>query len=148
MKKSFVVLAVVGCVGLLIGFSGHESKAQVMTIKLQNVVVATPLVQMDKTAKVVLYGTGFAPDQEVLFVFRDSGGVQTVISSDALNPPPKVDESGAGVTAWDCGSYLSLLKPGLLILNVTDGEYKTQAEVPVVFTAPPKKVEKKEEKPK
>ncbi len=138
MKKSLVLAATVCLVGLLI--MGCATTKEVVTGKKPvNVVVATPLVEMSTGAKVVLYGTGFAPKQEILFVFKDSGGVQTVISSDALNPAPVADQSGAWVTGWDCSSYLSLLKPGTLTLTVTDNEYKTLAEVPVAFVAPPKK---------
>ncbi len=151
MKKSLVLLAVVGLVGaLIVGCSGVKSKTTAMADDPPSVVVATPMVELSKTAKVVLYGTGFAPKQEVLFVFKDSGGVQTVISSDALKPAPVANDAGAWVTSWDCSSYLSLLQPGTLMVTVTDGEYKTLAEVPVAFTAPPKKpapAEKPAEKP-
>jgi hypothetical protein len=141
MKNRSIVLLVVVClVGLLLGACATTEKE----VRTQNVsvIVATPRVELNKTAQVVLYGTGFAPKQEVLFVFKDTGGVQTVISADALKPLPVPDEAGTWVTVWDVGQYLSLLKPGNIVLNVTDGNYKTLTQIPVSFFA----VEKKEKK--
>jgi hypothetical protein len=143
-KRGLGLLAVVCLVGLLLGACA-ETKQEVRTVKPSgSVIVATPSVELNKTAKVVLYGTGFAPKQEVLFVFKDSGGVLTVISNDALAPAPVPDAAGVWVTTWDAGQYLSLLNPDkTIVIDVTDSNYKTLTQVPVYFAAPPKKVEKK-----
>ena len=88
--------------------------------------MATPSVELNETSKVSLYGTGFAPKQEVLFVFKDTGGVQTVISTDALSPAPVPNEAGAWVSVWDAGQYISLLKgDATIVIDVTDSNYKT-----------------------
>ena len=150
MKKRGLGLLVVVCVvGLLLGACAG-TKEEVKEVKAPkpapSVVVATPSVELSKTSKVVLYGTGFAPKQEVLFVFKDTGGVLTVISNDALAPAPVPNAAGAWVTTWDAGQYLSLLKgDDTIVIDVTDSNYKTLTQVPVRFNAPPKKVEKKEE---
>ena len=107
-----------------------------------SVVVGTPMVEMGKQAKVVLYGTGFMPKQEILFLFKDASGVQSDIGS-ALKPTPVPDEIGAWVTVWECGDYMVLVKPGVYTLTVTDSELKTLAQVPIGFYATEKK-EKKE----
>jgi len=148
MKNRGLWLLVVVCsVGLLVGACAG-SKEEVKTAPAANpsVIVATPRVELNKTASVVLYGTGFAPKQEVLFVFKDTGGVQTVISTDALKPAPMPNAQGAWVSVWDAGQYISLLKgDDTIVIDVTDSNYKTITQVPVHFAAPPKKVEKKEE---
>ena len=147
MKKRGLGLLVVVClVGLMLGACA-ETKQEVRAAKPSGtVIVTTPSVELSKTAKVVLYGTGFAPKQEVLFVFKDTGGVLTVISNDALAPAPVPDAAGAWVTTWDAGQYISLLKGDeTIVIDVTDSNYKTLTQVPVRFNAPPKKVEKKEE---
>ena len=108
-----------------------------------SVIVTTPLVEISKTAQVVLYGTGFAHKQSILFIFKDTGGVLTVIGDDALKPAPVPNEAGAWVTAWNVGGYLSLIKPGTIVLDVTDSNYKTLAQVPVSFFTVEKKKEKK-----
>jgi hypothetical protein len=148
-KRGLGLLAVVCLVGLLVGACA-ETKQEVRTVTAKpaaSVIVATPSVELSKTAKVMLYGTNFAPKQEVLFVFKDTGGVLTVISNDALAPAPVPDAAGMWVTTWDAGQYISLLNGDQTIaIDVTDSNYKTLTQVPVRFVAPPKKVEKKEEK--
>ena len=147
-KRGLALLAVVCVVGLLLGCA--ETKREVRTVPAKpgpTVIVADPSVELSKTAKVALYGTNFAPKQEVLLVFKDSGGVLTVISNDALKPAPVPDEAGLWVTTWDAGQYISLLNGDkTIVIDVTDSNYKTLTQVPVHFVAPPKKVEKKEEK--
>jgi hypothetical protein len=147
MKKRGLGLLVVVCLfGLMLGACA-ETKQEVRAAKpspTPTVIVANPSVELSKTAKVAIYGTGFAPKQEVLFVFKDTGGVLTVISNDALAPAPVPNEVGAWVTTWDAGQYISLLKgDAMIVVDVTDSNYKTLTQVPVYFAAPPKKVEKK-----
>jgi len=147
-KRGLALLAVVCVVGLLLGCA--ETKREVRTVPAKpgpTVIVANPSVELAKTAKVALYGTNFAPKQEVLLVFKDTGGVLTVISNDALKPAPMPNEAGVWVTTWDAGQYVSLLKgDAMIVVDVTDSNYKTLTQFPVYFAAPPKKVEKKEEK--
>ena len=143
MRKSRLgLLVAVFLVGLFIVACAGPSKE--VQKEPMSVIVATPVVELSKTAKAVFYGTGFAPKQEVLFVFKDTGGVLTVISNDALSPAPVPNQAGAWVTAWNAGGYLSLLKAGeTIVLDVTDSNYKTLTQVPVHFFAPPKKKEEK-----
>lgn len=141
--RGFGLFVVVCLVGLLVVACSSPSK-EVRTAKPSpSVIITTPLVEISKTAQVVLYGTGFTPKEKVLFVFKDTGGILTVISDDALKPAPMPNEAGAWVTAWDVGQYLSLIKPGTIVLDVTDSNYKTLTQVPVSFFTVEKKKEKK-----
>ncbi len=124
---------------LIVACAGPSQEVQTGAV---SVVVGTPMVELSKTSKVVFYGTGFAPQQEIQFLFKDTGGVQSIINS-ALSPEPVPNAEGAWVTVWNCGDYLTLIKPGTMMITITDKEYKTLAQVPVAFVAPPKKEEKK-----
>ena len=141
-KRSLGMLVAVLLVGLLVVGCAAPSK-EVQTGPV-SVVVATPMVELSKTTKVVFYGMGFAPKQELQFLFKDTGGVQSIINS-ALKPDPVPNAEGAWVTEWNCGGggYMGLIKPGTLMITITDKDYKTLAQVPVAFVAPPKKEEKK-----
>ena len=110
-KRAFAWWVSILWVGFLVVACAGTSKE--VRIPTESVVVATPMVEITKGAQVILYGTGFAPKEEIQFVFKDSGGVETVVSGDSLKPAPLPNEKGAWVTAWDCGSYMSLIKPGL-----------------------------------
>ena len=138
-KRSLELLLVVSLVGLFVVACGGPSKE---VRPGGSVVVSTPIVEITKTAQVVLYGTGFEPKQEVLFLFKDASGVQTIISNDVLKPGPVPNEVGAWVTVWACGDYMGLIKPGVYTLTVTDNEFKTLAQVPVAFYAAVKKEKK------
>ena len=139
-KRSLGMLVAVFLVGIFIGACAGPSQ-EVKTGPV-SVVVSTPMVELSKTARVVFYGTGFAPKQEIQFLFKDTGGVQSIINS-ALSPDPVPNAEGGWVTVWSCGDYLSLIQPGTMMITITDKEYKTLAQVPVSFVAPPKKEEKK-----
>ncbi len=142
-KSSLGWLVAVLLVGLLV--AGCAAPGKEVKTGAMSVIVATPVVELSKTAKAQFYGTGFAPKQELQFLFKDSGGVQSIINS-ALSPEPVPNEDGVWVTEWKCGDYLSLIKPGIVMITITDKEYKTLAQVPVGFVAAPKKEEKKKEK--
>jgi len=139
-KRGLQLLAVVCVVGLLLGACA-ETKEKVRTAKPSpTVIVATPSVELSPTAKVMLYGTNFAPKQEVLFVFKDSGGVPTIISDEALKPSPVANEAGHWVTTWEAGQYERVLKGDqTIVIDVTDSNYRTLTQIPVYFSAPPKK---------
>ncbi|UCG63909.1 MAG: hypothetical protein JSW12_14755, partial [Deltaproteobacteria bacterium] len=92
------------------------------------VMVANPMVKMDKKATITIVGTGFQPDQEVSLLFTDVDGVQSDIGY-ALKPQPKANTIGAWVTTWSCGRYISkkLIKEGAYAITVTDGDYNILA---------------------
>ncbi len=142
MRKSGLGWVVaVFLVGLFIAACAGTSK-EVKTGGAISVIVATPMVELSKTSKAVFYGTGFAPKQELQFLFKDSGGVQSIINS-ALTPEPVPNEDGVWATEWKCGDYLSLIKPGIMMITVTDKDYKTLTQFPISFVAAPKKEKEK-----
>ncbi|MHB8773006.1 MAG: hypothetical protein ACYC7J_18580 [Syntrophales bacterium] len=126
---SFVVL---GCAGL----SGDVMKPG------PAFVVTTPVVQMSPDAKVLMYGTGFAPKQEVTLLFKDAGGGLSGISG-AVKPAPIPNAEGAWAAEWDVKAYLKLIKPGTAMITVVDKDYKPVTQAPVLFIAAPKKAEAK-----
>ena len=130
-------LMVIGCAGL-----GQDVKKQAMSF-----VVTTPVVELSKGAKVVMYGTGFEPKKEVTLVFADAAGALSGISG-AVKPAPVPSKDGVWAAVWDCDEYLKMIKPGTGIISVVDQDYKTLVQAPVVFLAPPKKAEPKTDEPK
>jgi hypothetical protein len=136
-KRSLGLLVVFGLVGLFVlgcAGPGKEVKKRGMSV-----VVTTPVVELNNDAKVVMYGTGFAPKQEIRLLLLDASGVPSAISTDDLKPAPVPNKEGAWATVWTCAPYLVLLKAGTVMIAVTDNEYKTLAQIPVAFVAPPKK---------
>jgi len=99
------------------------------------VMVATPILKLDKKAQVVIMGAGFEPGQEIHLVVTDVNGVRADVGA-TLDPEPVANEIGAWATAWTgCGRYISkkLIKEGVYTIAVTDGEYNALASVAVAF---------------
>lgn len=138
MKKKSGFLVVFGLVGLLIVGSvsfGQEAEKQRMSF-----VVTTPVVELSKGAKVVMYGTGFTPEEEVMLLFTDAGGEMSVISG-AVEPAPVPNKEGAWAASWDCKRYVGkkIISAGTAMIAVVDQNFKPLVQAPVVFVAPPKK---------
>jgi hypothetical protein len=104
------------------------------------VMVATPMVKMDKKAKMSIVGTGFKPGQEVSLLFTTMDGVQSDIGY-ALKPKPVANKVGAWATTWSCGRYIArkLVKEGAYTITVTDSDYNVLAHAPVAFYKAKKK---------
>lgn len=119
-------LAVVGCA------------SQQSTMKqAPSFVVTTPVVELSPGGKVVMYGTGFAPKQEIMLLLKDAGGGMSGISG-TVSPAAVANQEGAWATTWTYTSYLRSLKPGTGMISVVDKDYNVQLQAPVVFVAPPK----------
>jgi hypothetical protein len=144
MKRMLRLLVVFGSGLLMIGCAGmaQEVKKQAMSF-----VVTTPMVELSKNSKVLLYGMGFTPKEEVTLLFADAAGGLSVISG-AVKPAPVPNKEGAWVAEWELGDYATIIKPGTAVISVVDQQYKTLAQVPVLFVAPPKKPEPKKDAPK
>lgn len=154
MKKSLFRLLSVSLVIAVFAFSGcatlRGEKAEVPkgTSALgPTVVVATPNVEIDKKASVVIMGTGFQPGKEMMFLITDASGVLTDIGS-AMKPVPKADATGTWGTTWNAGLYISkkLIKKGAMTITVADSEYNPIALAPVNFYEKPKKEDEKKKK--
>ena len=125
--------------GLLVGLLllGCAPVSKEVKKEAMSVIVTTPMVEIDSKAKVILYGTGFAPKQEMYFIFTDKQGVLTIINN-ALKPAPIPNAEGAWVTSWTLGRYTRVLKPSTKMITIADENYKTLAQAPVTFLAKPK----------
>ena len=72
MKRGVASLVVVGLAGLFV--LGCAGLGKDVRKQRPSLVVTTPVVELSKGGKVVMYGTGFAPKQEVMLLFTDAGG--------------------------------------------------------------------------
>ena len=122
---------------LVVGLVGFTTMAPSETAAGElgpKVMVANPMVKMDKKAEITIVGTGFQPGQEVSLLFTDVDGIQSDIGY-ALKPQPKANKIGAWVTTWSCGRYISkkLIKEGAYAITVADGDYNILAHTPVAF---------------
>jgi len=136
-----VVVALVGCATMGVGKKGAEEG---LGGPGPTVIVADPMVKMDKKAKMSIVGTGFKPGQELSLLITTIDGVQSDIGH-ALKPSPVANETGAWVTTWSCGRYIDrkLIKEGAYTITVTDSEYNVLAHAPVAFYKAEEKKEKK-----
>lgn len=132
MKRSLGVLVLCGLV-FVFGCAGLSQEVKKEGVSF---VVTTPVVELGKEAKVVMYGTGFAPKQEIMLMFVDNIGVPSVIMVESLKPAPVPSKEGAWATVWSCGPYLQSIPKGTVMINVTDKDYRTLVSAPVVFMAP------------
>ena len=98
------------------------------------VMVATPILTLDKKAEVIIMGSGFEPGQELHLLFTTMDGVRADIGY-AVDPEPVANEIGAWATAWAAGRYVSkkLIEEGVYTFTVTDGAFNALASAPVAF---------------
>jgi hypothetical protein len=127
-----MVFGLVGCATM--GTEPSGAQQQALSAPTPIVVVASPMVKMDKKATVSIVGSGFTPGQELALLITDANGVHSDIG-DALKPEPKANESGAWYTTWSCGRFISkkLVKEGAYAITVTDTDYNPLAHAPVAF---------------
>jgi len=109
-------------------------------------VVTTPIVELVAGGRVLMYGTGFEPKQEIRLLLKDPGGGLSGINS-AVSPDAVANADGAWATAWTYTQYLNSLTPGTGMLSVVDNEYKVLYSAPVHFLPKPKPKPKPEAKP-
>jgi hypothetical protein len=146
-KRRLGLLVMFGLVGLLVlGCAGMSDEVKKPKMSF---VVTTPVVELNPNARVTMYGTGFAPKQEVQLLFVDASGGSSIIMVETLNPKPVPNKEGAWATVWNCGGdYLKTIAIGTAMISVIDKELEILAQAPVVFNAPPKKPAPKKEEPK
>ena len=143
MKKVSFNLVVVIFIFIFVGFatlgldtvaSGESQPAKITSGPI--IAAATPMVKMNKDAKVVIMGAGFNPGQEIFLMFTSSDGVRSDIGY-ALKPKPMSSERGTWATTWSCGRYIQkkFIKEGAYTITATDGDYNTLVHAPVYFWA-------------
>lgn len=150
MKKLISILMVMAMVAILISFAGcstmKSSKGpaeEAMVAKSLGpvVLIGTPMVKMNKKAKVVIMGTGFKPGQELHILFTAANGVQSDIAA-YIKPELKVDKTGTWATSWNAGRYVRrkiIKKGGAYAITVTGSDYLPIATAPVCFYKEKKK---------
>ena len=138
MKKITGSLIVVFFMASLIGLSAFHlfNPVECQAGGLSPVVtVGTPQVKLSKKAEVIIMGTGFKPGQEINLVFITADGLKADIAY-ALKPLPKPDKTGAWMTTWSAGRYVSkkLVSKGAFRIIVFDAEYTELAHTAISFT--------------
>ena len=134
MKKRLGSVVAMGFVGLsALGCAGNQEAMMSPTF-----VLATPVVTIARGGKVTMYGTGFAPKQELILLLTDAGGGMSSIAP-SVKPAPVPNKAGAWAVEWDFSSYVKILKPGTGMITVADKDYRTLGMAPIVFKAAPKK---------
>jgi len=137
----FVMVSLLGCATMGLG---EKEPREGMAQPGPTVMVVTPMVKMDKKAKMSIVGTGFKPGQGVSLLITTIDGVQSDIGY-ALKPAPVANKTGAWVTTWSCGRYIArkLVKEGAYTIMVTDRDYNVLAHAPVAFYKAEEKKKKK-----
>jgi len=90
---------------------------------------------LDKKAKVMISGKGFAPGQDISLLFTAEDGMQSDIGY-ALKPAPKADQNGNWSTTWKCGRFIQrkMVKAGSSYrITATDTQYAPLAHTNVAF---------------
>jgi hypothetical protein len=99
-------------------------------------VLTTPVVELRPGGKVAMYGTGFAPKQEVMLILKDPGGGMSSIGS-SLKPAAVANQDGVWAGEFDISGYLRTFKPGTAILTVSDKDWNAIGKAPIIFVAAP-----------
>jgi hypothetical protein len=133
MKKMLGISVAILAVGLILtACVGAQKDTMTASGAMEpNLVVYPAVVKMDKKA------TAF-----ILLTTAD--GVKSDIGY-SFEPEPVPNKMGAWASEWkDCGRYISseLVKEGVYVITVTDGEYHPLAEAPIAFTAGEKEKKK------
>lgn len=135
MNSRFASLALTAAVALTAAGCASTDGGQAKFTP--TLVVTTPVVTLGP-GKVVMYGTGFTPKQEVSLVFKDAGGSLSGISG-AVTPSPVANADGMWAAEWSYAPYSAMIKPGTAVISVVDSSFRTLAHAPVEFLpAPPK----------
>lgn len=132
MKRRFGSVVVMGLGLSVLGCAGQQGVMK----QGPSFVVTTPVVELRPGGKVVMYGTGFTPKEEITLLLKDAGGGMSSIGS-AVKPAPVANQEGAWAAEWDFSSYVRVVQPGTAMLTAADKDYKTLGHAPVVFVAPP-----------
>lgn len=135
MNNKIALIAVAGAVSL--GMLGCAAQKDTLAMKQgPSFVVTTPVAELKPGQKLMMYGTGFAPKQEVVLLLKDPNGGMSSIGS-SLKPAPVANADGAWAAEWDYSSFVRVIKPGTAMLTAADKDYKPLGQAPVAFIAPP-----------
>ncbi|MFC1945210.1 hypothetical protein ACFLWF_00485 [Chloroflexota bacterium] len=136
VMKKFIILSIVVVIIGLVG--GAAIVVGSPFGSSPNVEVVNPVVEFSENATVTIAGSGFEPGQEVRILFTTSGVKSaTADIGYALEPQPIASKSGAWITVWSAGRYVSkgLVSEGAYSIVVTDTDYNELAIAPFAFAA-------------
>lgn len=95
------------------------------------VINPSPVLKLDRTSKVLIMGSGYAPKQEVRLLISQSDGTLSDIAGQ-LDPQPVANDFGVWATAWTVGVFANkaIAKAELYVLQACDTEYNVLAATP------------------
>ena len=145
LRKSLWLLAIVPIVvaaGLAFGFGAAEVDAQPASAGLAPAKVTTiPLAAtLEKSSKILIAGSGFAPNQEIFIAVRSGDGLLTEISGRVKPTIFSANEDGAFATTWDLGRWAKrgIGAEGIYTLQVVNSDYELTASTPLGLCDPEK----------
>ncbi len=128
MKATFLKSLAVVVLSLALSFS--SAFAAPAAAPRPTIAVASPVMVLDKNAKLIIMGSGFRPGQEVVILFHDALGVLT-------NVPEAVvaNDRGSWATVWDMKDYVgkNIVTDGVYAIMAADAKYNVFASTPVAF---------------
>jgi len=91
-------------------------------------------VKMADVGNIVLMGTGFKPEEEIMLFFVTPDGQQADLGY-ALKPVPKPDKTGTWSASWNAKDYVQtkLVTGGAYRISVTDADLRVLAQTAIFF---------------
>ena len=143
LGKSLWLLAIVPIVvaaALVFGPGTAKVDAQPASAGLAPAKVTTiPLaVTLEKGSKILIAGSGFAPNQEIFIAVRSADGLLTEISGRVKPTVFSANEDGAFATTWDLGRWArrGIGAEGIYTLQVVNSDYELAASTPLGLCDP------------
>ncbi len=92
--------------------------------------VSSPVMVLDKNAKLVILGSGYRPGQEVTVLFQDALGVLTNVPETAV-----ANERGSWAMVWEMKDYVDkkIIGDGVYAIMAADAKYNIFATTAVGF---------------
>ena len=138
LALAFVSLAA----ALVFGSGGATVDAQSASAGLSPARVTTiPLAAtLEKGSKILIAGSGFAPNQEIFIAVRSGDGLLTEISGRVKPAVFSANEDGAFATTWDLSRWArrGIGAEGIYTLQVVNSDYELTASTPLGLCDPEK----------
>lgn len=132
--------------GLLLAFGAMNNSAQAQLYVSEGITgleqVATDDILLDvelgarsSPANVWIYGSGYAPNQEIFVLVVDGNGVLSDITSQASVFPLMTNDDGAFATHWTLGRFTrnDIAGEGVKTIQITDTSFNALATTPLAF---------------
>lgn len=94
-----------------------------------SVLVSPGVAPIAAETQVVIMGSGFKPDQEVIVIFEDEYGALAELKQ------AKANERGSWATVWTLGRYTrrGIIKDGVYAIMAVDKDFNLITSAPVAF---------------